>query len=256
MIRETWGNKAYHGDSRMEVFFATGLSSNASVKKSLEEESWTYGDILQEDFTDDYKNLTYKAVGSLRWILENCRKTKFVLKADDDAFVNVFSLLKHLRDLDRTGQTTDILLCRLMLKNKIFRWGKWRITRDIYPYDRYPPYCSGLAFVLSLDVARALYEASYRTPVLWVDDAWLTGMVAANAKVKHIRTNPTYSLGWAGIEKRFLGIHWYQYLFGHLYEMQYFKPFWERLVAIAKSHTIPESDVIVPGQVFNNRNIK
>ncbi len=248
-IRNTWANKLFHGKYSMEVFFATGLVSNPGIQKALEEESALHKDILQENYIDDYKNLTYKGVGSLRWISDNCRNTKFILKTDDDAFVNVFSLLKHLDDLSRTGQTSNIFLCRLMPNMPVLRQGKWGIPLEMYPHDRYPPYCSGLAFVLSMDVAKALYKASYHTPLFWVDDAWLTGMVAATAKVNHTQASRAYDLNKDNIEKKFLGVEWYQYLFGHLGPKN-FKLFWEELVVIARNRTIPNSDMIVPGKVF------
>jgi len=51
---------------------------------------------LQADLEDSYRNLTLKAIGALWWISRYCNRTRFVLKTDDDAFVNMRALLKHL----------------------------------------------------------------------------------------------------------------------------------------------------------------
>ncbi len=232
VIRETWANTSYHSNITLQVFFATGKSSKLSVQKALQEESEVYRDIMQEDYIDNYKNLTFKAIGSLRWILDNCHNTTFILKADDDVLVNTFALIKHLNDLSRAGQTSKVFICRVMPRNRVFRQGKWAIPIKLYPQTRYPPYCAGFGLVLSLDVARALYHASYHTPEFWVDDVWLTGIVAANANVKPMRANPKFIPNehiWTGN----FDDHWYHYWFFHFQKLRHvtkFKRLWAKLV--------------------------
>lgn len=251
MVRKTWANITHHPDkaNSLRVFFAMGAPSKS--KDTILSEIDKYGDILQEDYFDDYKNLSYKAVGSLRWITDNCKATKFVLKTDDDAFVNVFSLLHHLAELDEAGLAKDLFLCRLLGHMPVLRQGKWGIPREDYPETHYPPYCSGLAFVLSMDVAVALHAASYRTPFFWVDDAWLTGMVAKEAGVAQIQTSSLYDLNKDSIEKKFLGPKWHQYWFGHLGPKAY-QGFWDRLVALAAANPIPASNDLMPGRLTND----
>jgi hypothetical protein len=55
-------------------------------------ESETYGDIVQTAFEDTYRNLTYKAMSVLRWVSTYCPSVTYVLKADDDAIVNAFTI--------------------------------------------------------------------------------------------------------------------------------------------------------------------
>jgi hypothetical protein len=50
----------YLSQTKTVVVFAMGATQNASVQRSIELESQTYGDIIQEDFVDSYKNLTHK----------------------------------------------------------------------------------------------------------------------------------------------------------------------------------------------------
>ena len=51
---------------------------------------------IQVDFEDSYRNLTAKAMSALAWIGRYCNQTRYVLKTDDDAYVNMRALLKHL----------------------------------------------------------------------------------------------------------------------------------------------------------------
>ena len=65
-----------------------------------------YGDILQESFTDSYHNLTLKSVAMLKWVNLNCHLSsnntslapEFLLKTDDDIFINVDRLLRVAHD--------------------------------------------------------------------------------------------------------------------------------------------------------------
>ena len=162
-------------------------------------------DILSEDFLDDYKNLTHKAVGALKWITSKCKRAKFVLKTDDDVLVNVFSLLRHMSDLNKARKTSKLLMCRYQRNMPVLRTGKWAVNMTEFQESHYPPYCSGLAYIMTMDVAKALYDASFNTPNMWVDDAWLTGMVAAEAHIKHTNIVQVYSLNKTITEEKFLG---------------------------------------------------
>ena len=58
-----------------------------------------YQDIVQEEFTDTYVNLTYKTISGLKWVSHYCRGARYVLKIDDHVFVNMLNLLDHLASL-------------------------------------------------------------------------------------------------------------------------------------------------------------
>ena len=59
-IRQTWANSELFPS--IEAVFITGLSKNDSINERLANESKIYGDIIQENFVDTYKNLTIKTV--------------------------------------------------------------------------------------------------------------------------------------------------------------------------------------------------
>jgi len=56
---------------------------------------------------------------------------------------------------------------------------KWAVSKTDFADNVYPPYCSGIAFVLSLDVVLALSRVASRVPFFWVDDVYLTGILPA-----------------------------------------------------------------------------
>jgi len=58
--------------------------------------TWIFDVDIQVNFEDSYRNLTLKAMSALAWIGKYCNRTRYVLKTDDDAYVNMRALLKHL----------------------------------------------------------------------------------------------------------------------------------------------------------------
>jgi len=97
--------------------------------------------VRRQDFQDTYRNLTYKGVAALRWISRYCSHARYVLKTDDDIFVNAFNLLRHLRRLDRLTATAaspstgaaprGLLLCLVWYTMTVMREGKWKVSRVI-----------------------------------------------------------------------------------------------------------------------------
>jgi hypothetical protein len=80
--------------------FIVGLTEDRKTETRIKEESDLYGDILQINVIDHYFNLTYKVVGLLNWIDSRCSKVDFVLKVDDDVFINVHNLEAVMKSLD------------------------------------------------------------------------------------------------------------------------------------------------------------
>lgn len=67
-----------------------------SLQVSLESENDRYHDILQGSFKDTYRNMTYKHIMALKWVLYYCPEVRYVLKSDDDTFVNTPVLMRTL----------------------------------------------------------------------------------------------------------------------------------------------------------------
>ena len=48
------------------------MATKCTVEASVRVESARYGDIVQTDFLDSYRNLTLKAVSWMRWVDAHC----------------------------------------------------------------------------------------------------------------------------------------------------------------------------------------
>jgi len=124
-IRETWGDtRLYAPQHIVQLVFLVGVSVETLVPDALLMESDAYGDIIQEDFLDAYRNLTYKGIMGLKWVSTYCQQARFLLKTDDDIFVNMFSMLAHLQTrMDGAviagSRITNLLLCLVWTRMKV-----------------------------------------------------------------------------------------------------------------------------------------
>lgn len=104
LTRSTWVRRLrHHSDliGKARYAFFIGLSAQSkSNQERLNEESDLYDDIIQVDTIDSYANATLKFAGMLRWINRFCPSIDFVLKVDDDVYVNMRNLATTLQSLD------------------------------------------------------------------------------------------------------------------------------------------------------------
>lgn len=64
------------------------------------QESIKYKDIIAEDVTDTYNNLTIKSIFMLKWIQRKCMQARFVMKADDDTYINLANLYNYTSQIE------------------------------------------------------------------------------------------------------------------------------------------------------------
>ncbi|NXP03529.1 B3GT4 galactosyltransferase, partial [Thinocorus orbignyianus] len=66
------------------------------AQEELGVEARRHGDLLQGPFPDTYGGLLLKTLLLLRWAASRCPQASFLLKADDDVFVNTPALMSYL----------------------------------------------------------------------------------------------------------------------------------------------------------------
>lgn len=100
VIRETWRHHLKLFESVLDVAgfaFFVGLIKGNSSQRILEDESRIFGDIIQIELDDFYRNLAMKGAGILNWVRIDCAEVDFVLKVDDDVYVNVKNLFHFVK---------------------------------------------------------------------------------------------------------------------------------------------------------------
>ena len=136
-------------------------------------ESKITDDIVIENFLDTYSNLTLKSIFMLKWLNDRCSNAKFVLKVDDDVFVNPENLMKILNSTTFNTATLDFqekksetinyaLIGKTMIDIKPERrsFHRWFIPRIVYPYDTFPPYLIGFSYLFTGSVVESIYTCT------------------------------------------------------------------------------------------------
>nr|KAG5714720.1 hypothetical protein BaRGS_000208 [Batillaria attramentaria] len=168
----------------VRLVFLLGRPPSEETKRQVEAESGKFDDLVVGDFIDSYVNLTLKVLHGLRWAVRHCPQAGYVLKADDDTFVNLPLLTTFLLERGRPNSAYG----HVYFTSRVVRKGRWAVSNTDYPLENYPPYLSGTAYALSLDAARKIVEASDRMPLIPIEDAYVTGVLAVVAGVRRMST--------------------------------------------------------------------
>ncbi|XP_046578793.1 beta-1,3-galactosyltransferase 1-like [Haliotis rubra] len=190
-IRRTYGSVAYGqrwpGSNltwNIKIIFLFGHTGSKECDAILKEESKLYGDILQGNFYDSYKNLTLKVLSGLKYVAEYYPGTQYVLKADDDTFTDVDRLGRLLTQL----KPVNTVLGFVYMHPTVFRLGKWGIPRVVYPFHLYPRYAAGNTYVMTMDYVRCVLANAKFFPYFFIEDVFITGImcVSCNATQIHV----------------------------------------------------------------------
>ncbi|KAH8032797.1 hypothetical protein HPB51_001875 [Rhipicephalus microplus] len=172
--------------------------SGVIVQESVANEIARYGDIIQADFRDTYRNLTLKSVFLLKWAFMYCSRAQFLLKTDDDVFVNVPNMCGHTHCSPPPFITTSWVtwsrrpfVISNMRRNSTAERSlghKNYLPLSVFSKDDLPLYGSGTAYALSHDAVRPLFTEALLTPFLYVEDIFITGLVAQKVGLDKIHS--------------------------------------------------------------------
>lgn len=172
-IRETWGDESTYSDVRIITLFLLGHNPEPVLNQMVEQESQIFHDIIVEDFEDSYQNLTLKTLMGMRWVASYCPEAKYIMKTDSDIFVNMDNLVLNL--LRPNAQPRQRFFTGHVINGGPIRdtRSKWYMSRDLYPENKYPPFCSGTGYVFSGDMAELIYKTSLHTRLIHLEDVYV-----------------------------------------------------------------------------------
>lgn len=151
------------------------------LQESVLSEAQRYGDIVVEDFTDSYTNLTLKSVFMLKWVVNHCSSVPFVLKTDDDMLINIEGLLKELtNNMYKPSQPMIIGMIQKWARPYRSRSSKWYLPSWLYPEKYLPKFASGTGYVMTRRAVTDIYSKSLDVPLIPLEDVFITGLVANN----------------------------------------------------------------------------
>ena len=186
-IRNSWGapehllryNASLH-------FFIARARSGPFLSEDRKQEMRAHGDMVQLDFIDSYRNLSLKTVEMLRWFRHNCPNVTYILKQDDDTFVNLKRFSKSLTNFERANRRSFIAGL-VFHKRKVVKNPKNRyyIPPSVYNHTYWPTVVTGPAYVVTSDVIDRLtaQHDSHTSPFIPFEDIYVTGILRSAAKI-------------------------------------------------------------------------
>jgi hypothetical protein len=173
LIRDTWANKSLNLFN-FNLVFIIGKTNhlNKTIDKLLILEQYKYNDLIQGNFIDAYRNLSYKSLIAWKWIKDKCNHASYILKLDDDVFLNIFKLKQILNN-----------------NNNIFKSTSNSFICNVHPRldKHYPPYCLGVGVIITADIISKLYLKAFEIKMFWIDDVYV-GILGKyiNAQIENI----------------------------------------------------------------------
>ena len=198
-IRKTWAfERAFK--PRWTTAFLVAQARDKTLSNSLLKEDKVYGDLVRANYYDHYWNQTRKIQMGFEWAIRYC-KFSFLLKLDDDVFVNIPKVLSFLHE--PTTPKEKLYAGNHYTNQTPFRGGKWMVTVEEYNETRYPDFCPGFGYILSHDVVNSFVETFSSLPFFRLDDVYV-GMLASRNRIK-IKHNVGFEVwhppGWKCIPK-------------------------------------------------------
>ncbi|XP_041379522.1 beta-1,3-galactosyltransferase 1-like [Gigantopelta aegis] len=172
-IRETWLAVSGGNKGTIRHVFLLGHTNDENLSKKVEEENDVHHDIIKESFVDSYQNLTYKTIMGFKWVTNFCSKARFVMKTDDDMYVNLPHLVPVLVKEETTLQSSVSGTCAIVAEPIRDARSKWFASVRSYPHKHYPGFCSGTGYVTSSFVAGKIYEISKMVPFFHLEDVYV-----------------------------------------------------------------------------------
>lgn len=173
-LRSTWLSFTKGNTANIRYAFLLGETDDKRNREEILREDDIYHDIIKEDFNDAYLNLTYKTIMGFKWAATKCAHAHFVMKTDDDMFVNIPNVLKIIRSVfGDILQTTVVGACSLHAKPIRNKRSKWFASVQSYPESTYPGFCSGTGYITSMNVVRNIYQISPNVPFFHLEDVYV-----------------------------------------------------------------------------------
>ena len=177
-IEETYANTALFKTVHFKLIIFVGKTVNATLNADIHQEFRKHRDMVVGDFIDTFRTLSLKLIFGLKWISQYCNKVPYIIKVDDDAFVNIFEIQNLIQ---QHSQKKNFIMCAVLDYSSIYRWKqnnnlycqqiKVCVDDDFLPGLRtYPRYCNGQMFVFPNELLQPLVNAIYVTPYFWLDD--------------------------------------------------------------------------------------
>ena len=88
--------------------------------------------------------------------VNECSNFDYVIKTDDDMYLNVNKIAQFLSELPETEQIY-VGRCFSNAPPIRDRNSKWFISKRDYPNKTFPTFCTGAMYIMSMDIAKGVH---------------------------------------------------------------------------------------------------
>nr|XP_002121312.1 N-acetyllactosaminide beta-1,3-N-acetylglucosaminyltransferase 2 [Ciona intestinalis] len=188
ILRRSWAATTYVDGGRFFYIFVVGKSENKSVEHDLVKEHERYGDILQYNGPDDYRNIALKTLAGMKWADVNLPNSFLYTSMDDDFLVDMARLKNAIDNgigLKPKSNWTELpMMCMYVkgsgekpVRDLYGEYGKYFIDENTFKWHVLPVYCHGGMYIMSTTIMKQLLAASRDQEPLYLDDVWITGIL-------------------------------------------------------------------------------
>lgn len=169
-IRSTWGATV-----NPKPVFIVGYTEDLTVMRRVLKEAHKYQDLIIEDFLDTYWNLTLKTGFILKHFLSLCPQANFLIKTDDDMFIQprILNQILSTADDDQLTGFVQRNAPPYQLPTDRYYLPPWMFDEPVLP-----DFISGWTYVLPGRRIGEIYEAALSLAMLNLEDVFFTGLVA------------------------------------------------------------------------------
>lgn len=106
--------------------------------------------LLLPDVSNEHRSLTFRTLRSFQYLSDSSLDYRYVLKCDDDSFMNLFAVTDYLSQRSTNGRLYwgQFLGGGYVLQDGQYAEYQWSLC------DRYLPYAFGGGYILSMDLVR------------------------------------------------------------------------------------------------------
>jgi len=174
---------------RVKLWFIVGRDRSDDVQSKIINESRSFDDMIRGDFYDHYHNMTIKNIFGFVKVNQFCNY-KFLVKADDDVFINFPLILLHLSKVSGSEPLYIGWPCEHSFFDFMYisyyglikfqqRLANFKMTTSDYPFPRSPNYAYGFMYIMSrasVDIIVKTYN--YIPYVRIIDDVYVSYILA------------------------------------------------------------------------------
>lgn len=166
----------------VQLIFLLAQENTPENQITIQKEFIQFNDIIQGNFTEAYRNLTYKHYMGLKWSRDHCASAKYVVKMDDDIVINFYVLFNIINQFKNHFH----LMGHIITDMKPIRdtSNKWYVTEEEYAKNTYPSFLSGWMYIAKSAAINLMLKHVNSATFFWIDDVFITGIIRELAGIK------------------------------------------------------------------------